>query len=410
MSPGPEHDLWTQLVAEYEAQNPNVKINLSISPWSDFWQQLAVLFAGNEHPDLVWMHYSRFKDYAELQALMPLDDFIARDSEFDLNAFAPPLIGMFMHRENLYVIPKDNGGTAVWYNMDMFDDAGVAYPFPGWTWDDFLAMAQKLTVDTDGDGNPDRWGVNEIASIGSFGADDWHHEGVWAMIKSFGGDTYTDDFRETLIDHPKTIEALQFMADLRNRWRVVAREEAIAGLGDPFRIGRVAMSAFPHAAQGYWIRYENRPIQRYGVEFLPSNTGQSVIAFGATGFAIPSGSKAPDAAWEFIKWATSRETILKVQQHWRWGSPRLDTMGQRFRDQVEQGIQIEHNWERIWVDPFFNPDIQLGWAKVPAGAAQINTIIDTTFDPVWYGQVSAEIAARQAKPRIDRILQRIYGR
>lgn len=170
------------------------------------------------------------------------------------------------------------------------------------------------------------------------------------------------------------------------------------------------MSAFPHAAQGYWIRYENRPIQRYGVEFLPSNTGQSVIAFGATGFAIPSGSKAPDAAWEFIKWATSRETILKVQQHWRWGSPRLDTMGQRFRDQVEQGIQIEHNWERIWVDPFFNPDIQLGWAKVPAGAAQINTIIDTTFDPVWYGQVSAEIAARQAKPRIDRILQRIYGR
>ena len=42
-------------------------------------------------------------------------------------------------------IPKDLDSAAVWYNKDMFDEAGIPYPTADWTWDDFREIAKKLT-------------------------------------------------------------------------------------------------------------------------------------------------------------------------------------------------------------------------------------------------------------------------
>ena len=44
-----------------------------------------------------------------------------------------------------YLLPKDFSPLAVYYNKKLFDAAGVAYPKDGWTWDEFLDTAQKLT-------------------------------------------------------------------------------------------------------------------------------------------------------------------------------------------------------------------------------------------------------------------------
>jgi multiple sugar transport system substrate-binding protein len=410
MSAGPELDLWTGLIEEFEAEHPNIKVKLSVEPWNDYWQKLAVMFGGGQHPDLCWMHYTYFKDYAEQNVLKPLDEFMARDPDLGREDFVDVLLSIFEHRGKQYVLPKDNGGIATWYNMDMFDEAGVHYPEFGWTWDDFLAYSMKLTQDINGDGITDQWGCTDIMFAGN-PANWWHHEQGWAMIKSFGGNTYSDDFTECYVDQPETVEAIQFMADAINKYGIAPRGEQVAGLGPVFRIGKTAMACFPHAAEGYFIRYEDRPVERYGVEFVPQGKGGIYYGVGATGFAIPTRSRYPDEAWEFIKFALRKSTGEKVAEHYRWGAARKDVFGYRFRLQESRGIQIEQNWQRVWVDSALKPEelgINLGHGLVPAGVQEINTILQTEFDPVYLGTRTAEEAARRAKDKILKVLHRTY--
>lgn len=119
MSPGPELDLWQGLIKEFEKRNPDVEVKLSVEPWGDYWPKIATMFAGGQHPDLVWMHYSRFKDYAAQGALRPLDDYIRKDKAFapDLAQIPTVLKKIFQHDGKQYVLPKDHGGIAVWYNI-----------------------------------------------------------------------------------------------------------------------------------------------------------------------------------------------------------------------------------------------------------------------------------------------------
>jgi multiple sugar transport system substrate-binding protein len=401
MSAGPELDLWKgELIPDFQKKNPNITVDLSVEVWGDYWQKIAVMFAGGQFPDLVWMHYSRFKDYAEQKMLAPLDDVYSKDKDFNIDDYPAQLLEIFKHKGKQYVLPKDNGGTAVWYNIDKLDEAGVAKPQPGWTWSDFIAIATKMTKDTNGDGQVDQWGVNDIM-FGGDPASWWHHEQGWDMIKSNGGDTYSADFKKSFIDKPETIEAIQFMADVINKYKVAPRTEQIAGLGDPFRIGKTAMAGYPHAAQGYYIRYEKRPIKRYGIEFVPSGKGGTFYGLGATGFSIPTKSGHPKAAWDFIKFSLSKETGEKVAEHYRC---------RRFQIQQDKGIYIEENWKRVWVDSVLKgvPGVTVGNALIPAGLWEINTILKTEFDPVYLGKRTAKEAAAAAKPQIDAILKKFY--
>jgi len=411
MSAGPELDLWKlQLLPDFEKQHPNIKVDHSVEVWNDYWQKIAVMFAGGQFPDLVWMHYSRFKDYAEQKVLQPLDDIYSKDKTFNINDYMPQMLEIFKHRGKQFVLPKDHGGTALWYNIDMLEAAGVKNPWPGWKWSDFLEIATKMTKDTNADGQIDQWGTTDLM-FGGNPASWWHAEAGWDVIKSFGGDTYTQDFKKTLIDQPETIEALQFMADLINKYKVAPKAEQLAGLGAPFDMGKTAFSAFPHAIQGFNLRYNKRPIKRYGVEFVPTGKGGTIYGLVATGFAIPTKSAHPKEAWELTKFGLSKETGEKVAKHYRWGAIRKDQWALRFELQRDAGIYIEENWQRVWIDSVFKPKevgVTVGNALIPAGLWEINTILKTEFDPVYLGKRTAKEAALAAKPQIEALLQKVY--
>ncbi len=409
---GPELELWKSLIPQFESKNPGTKVELSVEPWADYWQKIAVMFAGGVHPDLCWMHASYFKDYAEAKILRDLGDLVSADKEFKLEDFVDIVVDEFRHKGRLYGLPKDHGGAAVWYNADMFDAAGVRLPFFGWTWTDFLVSAKKLTKDINGDGQTDQWGTTDLMAGGNPAS--WYHQQPWRhAIKSFGADTYSSDLKETWIDKEETIEAIQFMADAVNKHGIAPKAEQVAGLGPAFRIGKAAMSTFPHAAEGYFIRYEKRPVKRYGVEFIPKGKGNIVYGVGCTGFSIPTGSKHPKQAWAFAKFGVSKEVGELVAQHYRWGACRKDQWALRFELQEKNGIQIEENWRRVWVDSVLKPGelgITPGHNLVPAGVGQINTILKTEFDPVYMGKRTARDAALAAKPKIQALLDKVYSK
>ncbi len=106
------------------------------------------------------------------------------------------------------------------YNKTLFDRAGVAYPQPGWTWDDFLAKAQALTrKDKDG---KQLYGVSVSTSI--------NHWQFWVYLN--GGSIVTEKGEyEGALDSPKTIEALRFWSDLYLKHKVAPSIDAMTAAG-----------------------------------------------------------------------------------------------------------------------------------------------------------------------------------
>lgn len=85
----------------------------------------------------------------------------------------------------------------MWYNKDMFDEAGIDYPDGSWTWDEFYDIAEKLT--------------KEDGSQYGFAANPSNEQDTWMnIIYSMGGCVLTDD-NKSGFDDPNTIKAMEFV-------------------------------------------------------------------------------------------------------------------------------------------------------------------------------------------------------
>jgi len=134
----------------FQQQHPNIKVNMELIGWGDYWQKIKATMAGQESYDTFWMDTYNFTDYASRGAMMDLSSYIAADG-LDMNGlYGKGRMVNVTYQGKTFAVPKDSDDPAVYYNKDLFDKYGVAYPAAGWTWDDFKEMAKKLNHPEDG--------------------------------------------------------------------------------------------------------------------------------------------------------------------------------------------------------------------------------------------------------------------
>ena len=116
-----------------------IKTDIQITPYKDYWTMLEAAATGGNLPDVFWMHTFQVATYAQYDdLLMNLSDRIANDPEVDMSKYPEEFVKAFQNPDGDQIgIPKDRDTAAVWYNKDMFDEAGIPYPTADWTWDDF---------------------------------------------------------------------------------------------------------------------------------------------------------------------------------------------------------------------------------------------------------------------------------
>src|SRR5262249_5836271 len=136
--------------------------------------------------------------FQALGAVTDLDTFIEGDNGFDPSIMYPAIADFGKVEGTTYCLAKDYSPLVLYYNKDQFDQAGVDVPTAEWTWDDFLAAAQKLTIDANGNDstsadfdatNIQRWGV---WLPNSWGATDWER-GILPIIYQNGGSQVSPD-------------------------------------------------------------------------------------------------------------------------------------------------------------------------------------------------------------------------
>jgi multiple sugar transport system substrate-binding protein len=134
--------------------------------------------------------------YVQAGFLMPLDDLFKK-AGYDPQA----VYGKFLKRYDgqLLYLPYEQSIHSVYYNKKIFRDAGLDYPRAPWTWDDYTALAKKLT-------NRDQ-GI-----YGSYFVMDWEYY-YYMLARQRGTSAYKTDGSSNY-DHPDFREALQFLNDL----------------------------------------------------------------------------------------------------------------------------------------------------------------------------------------------------
>lgn len=302
-------ELHKKLEEEFNKTHKDIQIEFMHVLNADHVTKFTTMLASDTVPDIVMpigvMGMGEFND-----EWIDIKPFIQKDN-YDTSDFYGPALEAISEPDRTVGLPFGVYPSVVFYNADMFDKAGVAYPpkkfgTDGWTYDALVAAARKLTFDKNGKNSLDA--AFNPEAIDTYGWGGWEGSGFRAVPGKFGGNIrgYTDESMKTAqMNDAGWKAALQFMADCVSKYHIEPKFASTASgtftAGDPIGTNKVAMwECFSWAAYLYenWTNNFN-----WNVAAIPAGpSGQIVAQANSDTFAITKHSKHPEQSWEVMKW------------------------------------------------------------------------------------------------------------
>jgi ABC-type sugar transport system, periplasmic component len=294
----PQVEPYQRAVDEFNAANPDIKVTMINAPWSEYWQQRQVDTASGKLPD-IWLFVPGFgAQWLYGNQLLALDPYVDADPTIDLPDANQTMLKYLTLDDKLYGIGYDFNGQVVYYNPELFDEAGVPYPEEGWTTDDLAAAARTISQNLSTGGRK-VWGF-------AGGGTDWVLEGWY---RGFGSRMITDD-GEFGANNEGGIQAVQFFADMIRDgvMPIPDQKDPSAQAQSLFIGGNVAMAL--GVGHTTYI-FEDAGVD-FGIARLPVGpSGQVGTGLGGA-YVISAGTPHPDEAYKFLAYITSGPVLAKV--------------------------------------------------------------------------------------------------
>ncbi len=139
-----EYDkLVNRIYKEFGEQN-NCRVQVEGIP-GEYVQKMLLNHVAGTMPDVMIVDAASAAVFVNNGMLMDLTPFIKRDAEFNIEDYYANTVKIGRREDKLFMIPGDFTPMVMYYNKDIFDAAGVAYPKAGWSFQEFLETAKKLT-------------------------------------------------------------------------------------------------------------------------------------------------------------------------------------------------------------------------------------------------------------------------
>ena len=291
-----EIDAYRAVVEAFDGSQDDVDARLQpFAERDELIARLGTSIAGGEPPDLFLMNYRFYGQFAARDALEPVGSFLDASSALSEGDFFDTAMTPFTWDGEQMCLPQNVSSLVLYYNADLFQAAGVSPPASGWSWDEMVDAAERLTRDDDGDGTVDVYGLGvdpEIIRIAP-------------LIWSNGGTLVDDETSPTrfALDGAAVAALDRFLA-LRTRGVTPTDEEAEAeDFETRFLSGRLAMLL------------ESRrvvPTLRTITEFSWDVAGfpgmdEPASVLHSDAYCMTAASQEKDAAWTFLEFALGPE-------------------------------------------------------------------------------------------------------
>lgn len=252
---------------------------------------IAEIEAGTA-PDVFWIPGTDVARFAEAGLILNLAELAGADENYSVDDFYAGPMGFLTtpidDMEALWGLPRDVSAFAIYYNADLFDEAGLDYPGgDDWDWERFAESATEIS--------------NLGDEILGFGMNAW-----WAnwgyFINSAGSSFFNDDFTACGLNNDMTVAGLEaaqalFEADAAVPWGTDSEPPFLAGNVGMFMNGRWATPGTIANADFNW-NVAPLPIG-------PSGEATNWLFWGA--YVVNSKTEHPEEAWELVTRLTSAE-------------------------------------------------------------------------------------------------------
>ncbi|MBD5795693.1 sugar ABC transporter substrate-binding protein [Bacillus pseudomycoides] len=280
-----------QIAKKFEEKNPGVKVQ--VEAYGDgFDQKLAASFGAKNPPDVMYMW--NFPAY--YKSLEPLDELAKKDPDMKLDDFYQGLFNYSSIDGKLYGMPAGFTTRVIYYNKKLFDKANIPYPKDGWTWDEFVDTAKKLT-----DASNKQYGFALRPEPDTYDLQGF----IWSNGSSF----VSEDGKQIKghMNSPETIEVMKsFQSMLKDKTAVLVGGKNQQSGDDIFKAGKLAMWE-----SGIWPLegFKDAKID-FGTVEPPAFKGKPVKGLvGTSAVSIAKDAKHKELAWEFVKFYSSPEAI-----------------------------------------------------------------------------------------------------
>ncbi|MCF6409100.1 ABC transporter substrate-binding protein [Pseudalkalibacillus salsuginis] len=393
------------VIKDFNDSHPKIQVNPQQVQGS-YLEKMNTMASSNTLPDLgyfsegslpTWLENGKIKD------LKPLFESGEINEKLDYAIFQfdddGPIGGASVANEvyNIY------------YNKDLFDEKNIPYPptkaEDAWTWEEFIDVAKKLTVDRNGK-HPDDPGFDP-KNIKTYGVNNFSTR-YEPYIYSNGGGIVSLDGKDILIDEPETIEALQKIADLMYVHHVMPKPSdlsTIPNVDTALLTKRVGMTL-----DGQWALQELGKAKvdknlNLGIGVLPkfkepvtSSEGTPIVVFDTK-----NSKENWDETKEFLKFIMDPENSLPLIQSGLW----MPNEVQWYKDP-----ELIKKWTDNPVHPPEYKEAVIDWAMNNVrqnpnyywkDRSKVNQILTPALDQLWSGEKTAEeVVKDDIMPKIEK--------
>ncbi len=386
-----------EIIAKFEAENPGVKVELMTLEPTEYWVKLRLLANQGKLPDVFNMSSGFLEEWAKAGFVKDLtkdieEDFNKEDFYMNVLDVGKDIAGTSKY----YALPYALVTTVLFYNKDMFDKAGIAYPNKNWTWDDFRKAAKKLTIVKDG----------KVQQYGFWFFGRYTNVESWIFANN---GNLIDQATHTYKPDANAIEAMKFLCELVTKEKVAPAKKEMGAYRyqDVFPQGVAAMWV-----DGSWFIDNNRIIIgdkfKWDIAEVPTGPhGDGKTVYGWPDFvALSPNSPNAAMAWKFAKFVAGQGVSLDMYMAGKIPAYRPLTESPAFLEKDKQpankGLLLTQAAKTL------KTSYTQGWSEWrgygPAENLGLNGIIDAIID----GDMPFDEGMKKAEININAILKRYY--
>ncbi len=286
---GSDGDILREIVARFNEENPDgITIEMDIMPGDTLAEKLAPAITTETAPALLLQGNMDVALYADKESILPLDDFFEVTGT-DKDDFTPAALESFQVDGHQYMIPMQWFTQYLYYNKDLFEEAGIeAVPD---TWEEVAETAAKIA-----DPNRNIYGFGYPVSGGVAWFD--------SMFLSNGGKIFSDDMTKSELVSDENLASLQFVQEMVNAGSS-PKGTTGADLDNLMMAGQLGM-----VVNGPWMVNGLKENEiSFGIAPIPAGTANRTGISEVTGFSIPKGTSEEEkaAAYKFIAYWNTTE-------------------------------------------------------------------------------------------------------
>lgn len=378
-SAAPDHlkDL-QNIISAFEKKYPNIHINVQTASYSDYFTKLQTQIASGQAPDTFELNYENSVTYAASGKLLNLSRIAKKDKFFKASVYYPRAYQVFQLKGTQYGLPETFSVVLLFYNKDLFRQAGVALPTASWKWDDELAAAKKLT-------NKAKGVFGDFQPIQFFE--------FYKVLAQNGGTFFNAAKTKATFDSPQGIAALEWLLS-KVPQGVMPNKEQMGGLDDTamFKAGKLAMW---HNGIWQFTGLKDAPFE-WDVIVEPGNALKAHHFF-ANAVVGSARTKHPREVWTWLRYFTSNPTAVKIRVGNSWELPAV-TNQRLFALYLNQKPPASRSAVFQSLDNIITP-------PVIKQQQQLQDTVGKWLDKAVAGQASAADALHNAAAEVNALLK-----